>query len=74
MFKTGSTQGQVPIAPQLLQVIAPVIVKPIKVNPLEPFDGSRKKLRAFFSQVELLFEFNAHRFVNEEYKVLFDGS
>ena len=73
MFRTGSTQGQAPAVPQPLQVVAPVIVKPLKVNLLEPFDGSWGKLQTFFSQVELFFGFNADRFVNEKYKVLFDG-
>ena len=56
-----------------MQVVAPVIAKPLKVNLREPFDGSRRKLWAFFSQVELFFRFNINKFTNEEYKVLFAG-
>ena len=74
MSTTGSTQGQAPVASQLSQVIAPVIVKPLKINQPEPFDDSQEKLRAFYSQVTLLFEFNADRFANEKYKVLFASS
>ena len=68
---TGSTQGQAPAALQPSQVVAPVIVKPLKVDPPELFDGSRGKLRAFFSKIGLFFIFNANRFANEKYKVLF---
>ena len=60
-----------PAAPQLLQVVALVIVKPLKINPPEPFDDSQGELQVFFSQVELFFGFNADRFANKEYKILF---
>ena len=71
MSTTGSTRGQAPaVAPEILAP-APVIVKPLKINTLELFDGSRGKLQAFFSQVELFFEFNAERFPTDEHKVLF---
>ena len=68
---TGSIWGQTPAAPHLLQVVALVIVKSLKINLLETFDSSQGKLQAFFSQVELFFYFNADRFTNKEYKVLF---
>ena len=75
MFTTGSTCGQAPaVAPEILvsaPAPAPVIIKPLKINTPEPFDGSREKLRAFFSQIELFFEFNVDRFPIEEHKVLF---
>ena len=68
MFTTESAQSQAPAAPQPLQVVTPAIVKPLKVNLPELIDGSRKKLRVFFFQVELFFRFNADRFANEKYK------
>ena len=74
MSTTGSTQGQAPAVLQPSQVVVPVIVKPLKINPPEPFNGSQGKLQVFFSQVELFFGFNADRFANEKYKGLFAGS
>ena len=77
MSATGSTCGQAPavapaIAPEVLALApAPVIIKPLKINTPEPFDGSRGKLRAFFSQIELFFGFNVDRFPTNEHKVLF---
>ena len=71
MSTTGTTRGQAPaVAPEMLAP-APVIIKPLKINTPEPFDGSREKLRAFFSQVELFFEFNAERFPTDKHKDLF---
>ena len=71
MSITGSTCGQAPaVAPEILAP-APVIIKPLKINTPEPFDGGRGKLRAFFSQVELFFRFNVERFPTDEHKVLF---
>ena len=71
MFTTGSTRGQVlAVAPEI-PALAPVIIKPLKINTPEPFDGSRGKLQAFFSQVELFFGFNADRFPTNKYKVPF---
>ena len=77
MSTTGSTCGQAPavapaVAPEVLAPApAPVIIKPLKINTPEPFDGSRGKLRAFFSQVELVFGFNVDRFPTDKHKVLF---
>ena len=75
MSTTGSTRGQVPaVAPAVAPEIpapAPVIIKPLKINTPEPFDGSRGKLRAFFSQIELFFGFNINRFLTDKHKVLF---
>ena len=74
---TGSTRGQAPaVAPAVAPEVpapapAPVIIKPLKINTLEPFDGSRGKLRAFFSQIELFFGFNVDRFPTDKHKVLF---
>ena len=71
MSTTGSTRGQAPaVAPEILAP-APVIIKPSKINTPEPFDGSRRKLQTFFSQVELFFGFNAKRFPTDKHKVLF---
>ena len=56
------------------QVVVPVNVKPLKINPPEPFSDSRRKLQSFFSQIELLFNFNIDRFANKKYKVLFADS
>ena len=75
MFTTGSTRGQAPAvaleipAPALAP--APVIIKPLKINTPEPFDGSKGKLRAFFSQIELFFGFNVDKFSTDKHKVLF---
>ena len=73
MFTTGSTRGQAPaVAPKIpAPAPAPVIIKPLKINTPELFDGSRGKLRAFFSQIELFFGFNVDRFPTNKHKVLF---
>ena len=79
MSTTGSTRGQAPaVAPAVAPEVpapapapAPVIIKPLKINTPEPFDGSRGKLRAFFSQIELFFGFNVDRFPTDKHKVLF---
>ena len=75
MSTTGSTRGQTPavalaVAPEV-PAPAPVIIKLLKINTPEPFDGSRGKLRAFFSQIELFFGFNVDRFTTDKHKVLF---
>ena len=71
MSITGRTHGQaLAVAPEILAP-APVIIKPLKINTPEPFDGGRGKLQAFFSQVELFFGFNAERFPTDKHKVLF---
>ena len=77
MSTTGSTRGQAPaVAPAVAPKVpapapAPVIIKPLKINTPELFDGSRGKLQAFFSQIELFFGFNVDRFPTNEHKVLF---
>ena len=71
MSTTGSTRGQAPAVAPEIPAPAPVIIKPLKINTLELFDGSRGKLRAFFSQVKLFFGLNAERFPTNEHKVLF---
>ena len=71
MSTTGSTRGQAPAVAPEIPASALVIIKPLKINTLEPFDGSRGKPRAFFSQVELFFGFNTDRFLTDEHKVLF---
>ena len=71
MSTTGSTRGQAPAVAPEIPAPAPVIIKPLKINTPEPFDGSRGKLQAFFSQVELFFGFNADRFPTNKHKVLF---
>ena len=71
MSTTGSTCGQAPVVSPEVPAPAPIIIKPLKINTPEPFDGGRGKLRAFFSQVELFFGFNADRFPTDKYKVLF---
>ena len=77
MSTTGSTHGQAPgVAPAVGPEVpapapAPVIIKPLKINTPEPFDGRRGKLGAFFSQIELFFGFNIDRFPTDEHKVLF---
>ena len=71
MSTTGSTCGQtLAVAPEILAP-APVNIKPLKINTPKPFDGSRAKLQAFFSQVELFFGFNAERFSTDKHKVLY---
>ena len=75
MSTTGNTHGQAPaVAPEILAPApapVPVIIKPLKINTPEPFDGSRGKLQAFFSQVELFFGFNVDIFPTDKHKVLF---
>ena len=71
MSLTGSTRAQAPAVAPKIPAPAPVIIKPFKINTPEPFDGGRGKLRAFFSQVELFFGFNAERFPTNKHKVLF---
>ena len=78
MSTTGSTRGQAPaVVPEIpapAPAPAPVIIKPLKFNTWEPFDGSMGKLRAFFSQIELFFGFNVDRFPTDKHKVLFAGT
>ena len=75
MSTIRSTHGQAPaVAPAVAPEVpapAPVIIKPLKINTPKPFDGSRGKLRAFLSQIELFFGFNVDRFPIDEHKVLF---
>ena len=75
MSTTGSTHCQAPaVAPEIpapAPAPAPVIIEPLKINTPEPFDSSRGKLRAFFSQIELFFGFNVDRFPTNKHKVLF---
>ena len=71
MSTTGSTRGQAPAVAPEIPAPALVIIKPLTINIPEPFDGSRGKLRTFFSQVELFFGFNAKRFPTDKHKVLF---
>ena len=71
MSTTGSTREQAPAVALEIPASVPVIIKPLKINTPEPFDGSRGKLRAFFSQVELFFGFEAERFPTDKHKVLF---
>ena len=77
MSTTGSTCGQAPavvsaVAPEVpAPAPAPVIIKPLKIDTPQLFDGSRGKLRAFFFQIELFFGFNVDRFPTDEHKVLF---
>ena len=68
---TGSTWGSALADLQILQVVATVIVKPLKVNLPEPFESNQEKLWSTFSQVEFIFGFNKDRFVKGQYKVLF---
>ena len=75
MSTTGSTRGQTPAVaseiPAPAPAPAPVIIKPLKINIPEPFDSSRGKLQAFFSQIELFLGFNVDRFPTDKHKVLF---
>ena len=73
MSTTESTREQAPaVAPEIpAPAPAPVIIKPLKINTPEPFDGSRRKLQAFFSQIEIFFVFNVDRFPTDKHKVLF---
>ena len=74
---TGSTRGQAPaVAPAVALKVsapapAPVIIKLLKINTPKPFDGSKGKLQAFFSQIELFFGFNVDKFPTNKHKVLF---
>ena len=68
---TRSTRGQTPAVAAEIPALVPVIIKLLKINTPEPFDSSRGKLRAFFSQGELFFGFNVDRFPTDEHKVLF---
>ena len=70
MSTAGSTCGQTLAVEPEIPALAPVIIKSLKINTPEPFDGGRGKLRAFFSQVKLFFGFNADRFPTDEHKVL----
>ena len=74
MSTTGSTQRKASAAPLPLQVVSLVIVKSLKVILPELFDSSWRKLWVLFSQIELFFRFNADRFINKKYKVLFANS
>ena len=47
------------------------MAKPLKVKPPEMYKGTRKRLKAFFSQVELYFRFNTKQFPRDKLKVLF---
>ena len=71
MSTTGSTCGQAPAVAPEIPAPALVIIKSLKINTPEPFDGGKGKLQAFFSQVELFFGFNAERFPTNKQKVLF---
>ena len=71
MSTTGRTRGQAPAVALEISAPAPVIIKLLKINTPELFDGGRGKLQAFFSQVELFFGFNAERFPTDKHKVLF---
>ena len=75
MFTTGSARGQAPAValkiPAPAPAPAPVIIKPLKINTPELFNGSRGKLRAFFSQIKFFFGFNVDRFSTDKHKVLF---
>ena len=71
MSTTGSSYGQAPAVAPEIPAPALVIIKPLKINTPEPFDDGNGKLRAFFSQMELFFGFNAKRFPTNKHKVLF---
>ena len=71
MSTTGSTCGQALAVVPEIPIPVPVIIKPLKINTSEPFEGSRGKLQAFFSQVKLFFGLNAERFPTDKHKVLF---
>jgi hypothetical protein len=48
-----------------------LIVKSIKVWPLEPFDETRSKLCAFLTQMDMYMQINHKKLINEPNKVLF---
>ena len=48
-----------------------IMAKPLKFKPLETYEGTREGCKAFFSQVELYFEFNTKQFLRDKLKVLF---
>ena len=74
MSTTGSTRGQAPAVAPEIPAPVPVIIKPLEINTSELFDGSRRKLQTFFSQVELFFGFNVDRFPTDEHNVLFTST
>ena len=47
------------------------MAKPLKVKPSETYEGTRGRLKAFFSQLELNFGFNTEQFPKDKLKVLF---
>ena len=73
MSTTGNTRGQAPAVTPEIPALVPalVIIKLLKINTPEPFDGSRRKLRTCFSQIELFFGFNVDKFPTDKHKVLF---
>ncbi|KAF7139709.1 hypothetical protein CNMCM5793_007503 [Aspergillus hiratsukae] len=46
-------------------------VKSVKIRPPEPFNGTRSKLRAFLTQLDMYIQMNREKLVNEADKVLF---
>ena len=67
---TASAVGQQTQQPQpLTQNI--IIAQPLKVKPPETYKGTREELQAFFSQIELYFEFNTKQFLRDKLEVLF---
>ena len=67
---TASAVGQQTQQPQSLTQNV-IMAKPLKVKPPESYKGTRGGLKAFFSQVELYFEFNTKQFPKDKLKVLF---
>ena len=55
--------------------VVPVISQPplhkIKVNPPEPFNGQRHKLRSFLIQLDVYFGFHGDLFHGEEQRIMF---
>ena len=51
-----------------------IIAKPFKVKLPETYEGTRGRIKAFFSQVKLYFGFNTKQFSKDEFKVLFASS
>ena len=47
------------------------MAKPLKIKPPETYEGTRRGLKALFSQVELYFGFNTKQFPRNKLKVLF---